>query len=351
MKKSMSTKLTGLLLVLLMISISTGATKWIVNVQNFAFNPDNLPAVVLGDTIRWQWISGSHTTTTTAPNIPPGASVWNSAINSTVQFFEYVPALTGNYYYWCTPHLGMGMDATFTVSAPPGFAFNLKIFLEGPYNGSGMNTSLADKGFMPLDQPFSPALPYYGNNNPSWYYAGTEAVESLPTEIVDWVMVELRDAPNGMSATGATMIDRQALFLRSDGMIVALNGSSVPTTNVNVTQGLFAVIYHRNHLAVMNANPIAGLGGTYTLDFTTGAGNFYGGAAGCTELSPGIWGMTASDGNADNMVDIADKNNVWHMEAGYSGYLGGDFSSGAESDNTDKNLYWLPNLGKSSQVP
>lgn len=214
-----------------------------------------------------------------------------------------------------------------------------------------MNTALYSKGFLPLDQPFSPVLPYYGNSNPWWYYSGSEAVESLPAQIVDWVLIELRDAPNGASATSATMINRQALFLKSNGSIVALNGSSIPTTNVNVTQGLFAVIYHRNHLAVMNANPIPGAGGVYALDFTTSAANFYGGTTGCKELTTGVWGMIASDGNGDNIVDANDETAVWHIDAGMSGYLGSDFSAEAESDNNDKNLYWLPNIGRTSQVP
>jgi len=351
MKKSYIFLVSGSILYCLTFSPALKATKWIVNVQNFIFNPDNLPLVQLGDTIRWQWGGGSHTTTTTAPNIPTGATVWNSAINSTVQFYEYIPSVAGNYYYWCQPHQGMGMDATFTVSSPPGFAFNLKIFLEGPFNGTGMSTTLFDKGFIPLDQPYGPALPYYGNNNPVWYYSGTETVESLPAGIVDWIMVEFRDAPNGASATSAAAFARKALFLKSDGAIVALNGSGSPTVNVNVTQGLFAVVFHRNHLAVMNATPIPGAGGVYNFDFTASSANFYGGSAGCKELMPGVWGMIASDGNADNLINVSDKSVVWSAETGMSGYLGGDYSAEAESDNSDKNLFWLPNLGRSSQVP
>lgn len=331
------------------IPLNLSATKWIVNVQNFSFSPSSLPLVILGDTIRWVWISGSHTTTSTT--IPPGAAIWNSPITSAVPSFEYIPTVAGTHNYKCTPHAAGGMIASFVVSMPPGFAFNLKIFLEGPFDGAAMGTSLSGKGLLPLDQPFGPTLPYYGNNSPSWYYTGTEVVDVLPANVVDWILVELRDAPNGASATSATMFARKALFLKPDGSIVDLNGSGTPTVNMSVTQGLFAVIYHRNHIAVMNTNPITGSGGVYNFDFTTSSANFYGGTAGCKELSAGIWGMIASDGNADNQVNDFDKNDVWAAETGLSGYLGSDFSVESESNNIDKNTYWLPNLGKSSQVP
>jgi plastocyanin len=103
-------------ILLFAISFNFGghATKWIVGVQDFSFNPSALPNVQLGDTIRWEWISGSHTTT--SMTIPGGASAWNSPITSVNPSYEYVPAVPGLYNYKCTPHFAMGMTATFTVT-------------------------------------------------------------------------------------------------------------------------------------------------------------------------------------------------------------------------------------------
>ena len=98
----------------LALSFGGHATKWVVQVSNFQFSPSSLPNVNLGDTIRWKWVSGSHTTT--SMTIPAGASSWDSPINSTITSFEYVPAVTGTYNYKCTPHFSMGMTGTFTVS-------------------------------------------------------------------------------------------------------------------------------------------------------------------------------------------------------------------------------------------
>ena len=91
---------------------SAFATTHIITVSDFSFAPSTLN-VSLGDTIRWNWISGSHTTTSGA--IPTGAAAWNSALNSTTTTFIYVPAVAGTYSYICVPHQSMGMTASFTV--------------------------------------------------------------------------------------------------------------------------------------------------------------------------------------------------------------------------------------------
>lgn len=92
----------------------TMAVKWVVQVSNFVFTPSNLPNVNVGDTVRWVWVSGNHTTTSS--NIPTGAASWDHLINSGNQFFEYKVTVAGNYDYVCTPHAGMGMTGSFTAS-------------------------------------------------------------------------------------------------------------------------------------------------------------------------------------------------------------------------------------------
>ena len=94
---------------------------------------------------------------------------------------------------------------------------DLKVFLEGPFNETGMNTSLTGEpveGF-PLNQPY---------NTPPWNYMGTESVTSVPPGVVDWVLVEMRDTSNVSLATGETTIASQAAFLLNDGSIVGMDG-------------------------------------------------------------------------------------------------------------------------------
>jgi hypothetical protein len=86
----------------------------LVNVTDFSFTPSNLPNVLVGDTIKWQWISGMHHTTTST-TIPAGAPVWDAPLNGTTQTFFYIVSVPGNYNYVCTPH-APGMAGQFTAN-------------------------------------------------------------------------------------------------------------------------------------------------------------------------------------------------------------------------------------------
>ncbi len=100
MKKSLLFVLSAIALILI-TSTRAYSVKHIVNVQNYAFVPANL-SVQVGDTIRWVWINGSHTTTSTT--IPTGAPAWDHPINSTNTFYEYRVNVAGVYDYLCIPH-------------------------------------------------------------------------------------------------------------------------------------------------------------------------------------------------------------------------------------------------------
>ena len=218
------------------------------------------------------------------------------------------------------------------------FQLDLTVFLQGPYNGSTLNEDLS--GSLPLVQPY---------NTAPWNYAGTENVASIPSGIVDWILVELRDAADASSATSATTVLTVAGFINSNGQIVDLDGVSELSVSLTVTNQLFVVIRHRNHLAVMSANPMNLVSGTYQYDFTTGASQAYG-IDSQTELVTGIWGMIGGDENADGTIDASDITG-WTAEAGNNGYLSADFNMDSNVDNIDKNDIWLPQTGKSSQVP
>lgn len=224
-----------------------------------------------------------------------------------------------------------------------GHYLSMKVLLEGPYNGSGMSTHLNSMGMLPLTQPYFD-LPAD--------YDGDEAVSSIPDpDIVDWVLVELRNAGSSPDANPATMIHRQAAFLTGDGDIVGLDGSSMLRFGIEVTQNLYAVIYHRNHTPVISANPMDFAGNTYDYDFTTGPDQALGGANAHKELAAGLWGLFAGDGDGDGDVHNGDKLDVWNEQSGTSGYHGADFNMDSEVNNTDKINYWDPNSGRSSQVP
>jgi plastocyanin len=89
------------------------ATTWVVSVSNFVFSPANLPGVLVGDTVKWQWQTGDHTTTSLT--IPAGAQAWDQVISGSNQTYSYVVTVAGSYHYKCTPHFP-GMEGFFTAN-------------------------------------------------------------------------------------------------------------------------------------------------------------------------------------------------------------------------------------------
>ncbi len=230
-----------------------------------------------------------------------------------------------------------------TFMAQAGINTNLKVYLEGPYDSTNMNTCLNSEGLIPLSQPFSIE---------PWNYYGTENVDSIPNaEVVDWVLVELRDAVDASLATSETMIAQQAAFLLNNGSIVGLDGSSILSFNHTIIQSLFLVVWHRNHLGIMSANPVLESGGIFTYDFSTDEGQVYSGANGHKEIGTGVWGMISGDANTDGQIDESDKDAVWALQAGNSEFLAGDFTMESQVNNNDKNDIWLLNNGRGTQTP
>jgi hypothetical protein len=220
---------------------------------------------------------------------------------------------------------------------------NLKVFLEGPFNGTQMDNSLAANSQLPLSQPY---------NDQPWNYQGTESVSLLPNQnIVDWVLIELRETNGDAStATEDKTIALRAGFLLNDGTIKDLDGSNLLEFPVPSYTNLFAVIRHRNHLDVMSALPLSKVNNSFSYDFSTSPDNVIGGLLGYKQLPGGSYGMVSGDGDANGIIEITDKTGIWTQQSGSSGYLQGDFNLNAQADNNDKNLYWSPNLGKASII-
>ena len=217
----------------------------------------------------------------------------------------------------------------------------LTVMLEGPFSGSGMTTGLNNLDFLPLAQPY---------NTSPWNYSGTESVLNIPNaNIIDWVLIEYRDAPNAASATGATVIGHQAAFLMNDGTIVDMDGISNLDFPYTINDQLYVVIYHRNHLSVMSADALTESGGIFTYDFTTPSGQAYGADA-QKDLGGGNYGMFSGDANADGSVNELDRIE-WSNEVGNRGYLPEDFHLDGQVYNQDKNDILINNAGNTSQIP
>jgi plastocyanin len=114
MKKFTFALFTMTLLAGMVIHTSLFAVTHTVQVGNYYFSPSTLN-VEVGDIVKWVWVEGSHTSTSTS--VPAGAASWNSPINSGNQTYSYTVTTAGNYDYQCTIHVGMGMVGSFVATA------------------------------------------------------------------------------------------------------------------------------------------------------------------------------------------------------------------------------------------
>jgi len=220
---------------------------------------------------------------------------------------------------------------------------NIKIFLEGPFNGFYMSSNLNSGGYIPLSQPY---------NTAPWFYNGQESVPAIPNNfIIDWVLLELRDATSASMATPQNTIARKAAFLRSNGYVVDIDGNSDMTIDSNFDNSLYVIIWHRNHLGVMSADPLIYYDGVYYYDFSNSSSQAFGDSLAHSPINPVLWGLSSGNGNGDFEINSSDKTEAWQNQAGIDGYLIGDFNLDGQVNSLDKNEKWMENIGKDCQIP
>ncbi|MBN2174064.1 MAG: M1 family metallopeptidase [Bacteroidales bacterium] len=220
---------------------------------------------------------------------------------------------------------------------------DIKVYLQGPFNSSSglMNIKL-NPGYIPVDQPFG---------QEPWNYTGIEHLETIPPDMVDWLLIEMRDTTTADLASQESVISRQAAILLEDGTVRQPDGKSYMQFVEAVSQNLFVSIYHRNHLGIISSEPVVYVKGVYRVDFTTSISKVLGEANGYSQLEENVFGMTAGDADANGEINTTDKTDTWELEAGESGYFQADLNLDAQTDNEDKDDFWLPAQDKSSQIP
>lgn len=183
---------------------------------------------------------------------------------------------------------------------------NSRIFLQGCYDNGVMRTDLNSEGIIPLAQPY---------NSSPWNYSGSESVSNIPSNIVDWILIEFRS-----DTSQASTVMRKAAFLRNDGYIVAIDGATNPVIE-GLSGEFYLIIKHRNHLSVMSSQKINLNGNLSSYDFTNSISSYYG--ADAAELGQGIYGTYSGDSDASGIINILDYqavgNNLFQV-----GYKNGD---------------------------
>jgi hypothetical protein len=236
--------------------------------------------------------------------------------------------------------LTQGFQQTFGIVIH-GIDLDVLVYLEGPYEVGSMNTILKDEGQIPLNQPY---------NVSPWFYTGSESVATIPDNVVDWVLIDLRDASSAVAAIPTSSVEMQAAFILNNGSVVGLDGSSVLQFTASISNDPYVVVWHRNHLGVLSATSPVEIGGVYTYDFSTALAQAFGGGLGYKLIDTGTYGMAGGDANGDGEIDAADKV-LWTGQAGTKGYKPSDFDMDSQVNNTDKNELMIENQDLSSQVP
>jgi hypothetical protein len=265
---------------------------------------------------------------------------WNPTVSSAASGTNPYHQSLENITYSGTFAIG---DPESPMTLPLHLTLDVEAILEGAFGSTEILTTLKEKGLLPLTQPY---------NTSPWNYSGTESVSSISDDVVDWVLIETRDAPDASSAVDATQMERQAAFLLKDGSIVSLDGSSNLFFNNYPDQKLYVLIHHRNHLSILSAFPITHYQGVFAYDFTSGSAQAYSNtSAGQIEIIPGIWGMFGGDSDSNGTISEDDYQNIWLPAVGTKTYSNADNKLNGEVDNQDKNDIWFKNLDYTTQVP
>jgi len=207
----------------------------------------------------------------------------------------------------------------------------IKVLLEGFYDEStsSMTTFLLENDLIPAEQPF---------NQAPFNYSGNESVTSIPRNVVDWILLELRDPLDQEN-----IIYQQALFLKDDGSLVNLDGTSDILLE-NVASGEYYVcIAHANHLSVISNTPHTIQESALLYDFSTTETA----AMGSEQLKEknGVYVLHSGDFDGNGLINNQDYN-LWKINSSsLNVYSPADADGNGLINNQDYNL-WKVNLSK-----
>ncbi len=257
---------------------------------------------------------------------------------------------------------------------------DIKVLLEGSYDGSGiMRTTLNSNYLLPgqdLSLNANPIALLLGEATPvgqpydrqPWNHDGTEGdrfgdsstnnhaeQEEYASDIVDWVLVSIREG----DSLATSMIWRCAGLLHLDGTVEFPEECDCLISDMG--EDYFIVVEHRNHLPIMTS-ALQVSGGGLTYDFTINDSWIY-------ELLPGIplgvgqklvdtyYMMYAANGDQlpgdfDRRDVNSGDNTAWFNETGdVFKYRDGDFDMNADINSGDDTI-WFINAGiTNTQIP
>ncbi len=176
---------------------------------------------------------------------------------------------------------------------PASTTIRIKVRLEGAWQSSTnmMKRKYAEKSLLPSVQPFG-LSPYF-------YYGG-EKLNRVPSNMVDWVLVEARSVLNPN-----VVLQRIPCVLLQDGTVASTTGNSrLQFSNLTPGTSYLFVLRQRNHLDIRTATSVT-FDSDLVLDFTV-ASNVAGGASMLSNLGSGGYGMKAGDFDGNGRINYDD---------------------------------------------
>lgn len=218
------------------------------------------------------------------------------ALNAGFDISEFIPEgfrdRTGNLVDRKSPNIGaLGVIENSDPIKTSNGKSSLKVFLEGAYNNNSLDMTAQLK--VPVSQPYSES---------TWQYTGNESFSNTPTNLIDWVLIELRASLDNSSY-------KFAALLLGDGKIVNENGLEDFSTH-NISDGeYYIIVYHRNHLAIISSQMVNISNSQIIYDFSDSQSKTQGNNS-MKELSNGVFGMYSGDSDANGVINNLDFGNV-----------------------------------------
>jgi len=198
-----------------------------------------------------------------------------------------------------------------------------KVLLEGFYETDNqlMHTNLVSQNLLPIAQPY---------NNAPWIYAGSEILNSIPAEAVDWVFLQSQ-------SSDGTILGQTVGLVNKEGQILNLQG--IPGVSLASSNGNYISIHHRSHLAVLSENTYNG----GLLDFTSSSDVVQG--VNQLKFKNGKYMLFSGDFDGTGVIN-SDDFNLWKVQGAIiNQYLPIDGDGNGVVNNLDYNL-WIINRSK-----
>ncbi len=221
-----------------------------------------------------------------------------------------------------------------TEAYVPSVNVRMQAWLQGAYTQAAMmHTNL--QNMLPMMQPY---------NRVPWNYNGSETINNIPSNMTDWVLIELRDA-----ADNNIIVEQKAALLLENGQIVDAayandaNINGVHFQNIMAGQAYYIIVRHRNHIGVASATPVT-LPNFTPYDFSQ-ANLVMGGENQLAATFDGHRALFCGDADSNGIISVSDFNIFLLENASVNVYSDADFDLNANITIGDFNFY-LPNASK-----